>query len=88
MSRLKAWRREQDFVVAALRYYRQPQLGTRRLAQLLGHPRSTIADALRRVDVNDPETRRRVRAKAVALGLPAAMVVLNLQEGGTYGTGH
>ena len=57
MTRGKRLRRSIDLVLASHHYY-GPKLGLRRLSRRFGIPRSTVRDAIRRVEKDDPELRR------------------------------
>ena len=57
MTKVKRYRRSIDLILASHHYY-GPRLGLRRLSRRFGMPRSTVRDAIHRVDRDDPELRR------------------------------
>ncbi len=56
MTRARRLRRSFDLVLASHHYY-GPKMGLRRLARHFSLPRSTVRDAIHRVDRDDPELR-------------------------------
>ena len=56
-TRGKRLRRSIDLVLASHHHF-GPKMGLRRLSRRFGIPRSTVRDALRRVERDDPELRR------------------------------
>ena len=52
---LQSRRRAYDLVLAS--HYHYDGLGYRRVARLFGLPRSTVADAIKRIDRDDPDLR-------------------------------
>ena len=63
MTRARRLRRSIDLVLASHHYY-GPKMGLRRLARHFSLPRSTVRDAIHRVDRDDPE----LRATAIRWG--------------------